>query len=89
MMQIVPKWKVTAVFADRRVVVWIYDAHLSNVLRRVSDMQFTESGLEQPRMIAVDACDDAATTIQPPSVGAVDLPAGSTGNPSTRVEESS
>ena len=53
-MQAVPKWKVTVVLtADRQVVLWIHDNHLSNVLRQVSNMQFTENGLTQPLEIIV------------------------------------
>jgi hypothetical protein len=48
MLQVVPKWKVTVKFPDREVEVWMYEQHLSNVLRTVASMQFSENGLEHP-----------------------------------------
>lgn len=54
MIQTVPKWKVTVSFSSRDdVVLWIYDSHLSNAMRTVAAMQFTEDGLEQPTSIHV------------------------------------
>ncbi len=50
MMHIVPKWKVTVKFDVGIHIkeIWISDSHLSNVLRTVSMIDFTETGLVQP-----------------------------------------
>lgn len=55
MMQVVPKWKVTVLFTDRSVVLWIHDPFIGNVLRKLADLQFTENGLDQPIEIIVGA----------------------------------
>lgn len=46
MIQVMPKWKVTVGFDIRPAMVFfVSDAHIENVLRMVSSMQFAESGL--------------------------------------------
>lgn len=55
MMQVVPKWKVTVTFSDRNLVFWVSDSSISNVMRKIADMQFTENGLEQPVQITIGA----------------------------------
>lgn len=54
MMQVVKKWKVKIVFDSRVVEFWVHDNFLSNVLRKIVDMQFTESGLEQPTKVVIE-----------------------------------
>lgn len=53
MVQTVPKWKVTVRFPDRQMALWIYDISISNVLRKVSEMQFSDNGLEQPTEVVI------------------------------------
>lgn len=53
MMHVLPRWKVTVTFADRSVVFWIHDNFLSNVLRKVADLQFSETGLDSELGIGI------------------------------------
>ena len=53
MIQTIPLWKVTVTLPSREVVLWIHDMHISNVLRQVAAIQFTENGLEQPTKIVI------------------------------------
>jgi len=65
MIQVVRKWKVTVTFRvlnagdvqTRDVVVWMHDNFSSNVLRTLAGLQFTESGLDEPIAITVQAVD--------------------------------
>jgi hypothetical protein len=57
MMQTVQKWKVLVHFSlnENDLVFWVNENHMSNVLRKIADMQFTENGLEQPVQISIIA----------------------------------
>lgn len=56
MMQVVPKWEVKLCYeGDRVFKVWISDNFMSNVLRKVAEMDFTENALEQPYLVTVSA----------------------------------
>ena len=56
MMQVSPKWKVTATFDSGLPPhqIWLYDNFISNILRKVADIQFTGSGLIQPVSITIE-----------------------------------
>lgn len=54
MMQIIKRWKVQIVFANRVVEFWVHDNFLSNVLRKITDMQFSDNGLEQPTKVVIE-----------------------------------
>lgn len=49
----IAKWKVCATFNSREVVLYVNENHLSNVLRTIAGIQFSETGLEQPDGISV------------------------------------
>ncbi len=60
MMQVVSKWKIIVnipwtpgTSPDREFCFWIYDNHAANVLRKIADLQFTETGLEQISAIQI------------------------------------
>lgn len=54
-MQLIPKWRVTVLFEDRRAVeVWIADSFISNVLRKVADIDFAEFGTPQPVKFTIE-----------------------------------
>lgn len=55
MMQVVPKWKVVVWQGEDEHVFWITDNCLSNVMRKVADMQFSKDGLTQPSCISITA----------------------------------
>lgn len=56
MMQVVPRWKVRVLFSGKNsVTLWFHDHHVSNVLRQVAALSFSENGLEQPEEIIVAA----------------------------------
>lgn len=57
MMQIVPKWKVTVYFPELdEETIWIYASSISDVLRKLADIQFRENGLTLPmQMIITEA----------------------------------
>ena len=56
MMQMVQRWKVIARFSGRPdIIIWIDNNFLSNVMRTVAEMQFSENGLEQPTAITIEA----------------------------------
>lgn len=65
MMQIIPRWKVQALFENdaRNVTLWIYDSIGANVLRKAAEMQFTENGLDQPKCIIVSLDPPKALTL--------------------------
>lgn len=57
MMRVISKWKIFITFADgKEVTFWINEDHPSNVLRKIAELQFNESGLEQPNYIAIKLC---------------------------------
>ena len=54
MLQTVTKWKVVASFDGRDdVVIWLYDNFITNIVRTIAGMDFSENGLEQPTQITV------------------------------------
>ena len=54
MMQVLKKWKVSVFFKEgTSQVFWINDNFMSNVLRKVADMDFSENGLVQPLQIVI------------------------------------
>lgn len=54
MMQVVQQWKVVLDYPNRAPVeFWISDNFAVSVLRKISDLQFTANGLEQPVRITV------------------------------------
>lgn len=56
-MRVISKWKIFITFADgKEVTFWINEDHPSNVLRKIAELQFNESGLEQPNYIAIKLC---------------------------------
>lgn len=70
MLQSVPKWKVTVSWQSGEsrsvgsyeavhtsVTFWVFDNAANNVLRTVSHMQFTPTGLE-PVAVSVEPCDE-------------------------------
>lgn len=55
MIQVLPKWRVRVMLrngADERVF-WISDTSLANVMRKVSEIQFSEKGLDEPVSVCV------------------------------------
>jgi hypothetical protein len=62
MMQLIPKWKVTVLLAGVSHVFWVSDRCASNVLRKVADMDFSDSGLEQPALVKIEP---AAALVNP------------------------
>lgn len=54
MMQVIPKWRVVVWVNGKEQKIWVNETHLSNVLRKIADMHFTETGLPQPSRITVD-----------------------------------
>lgn len=63
MMQLVPRWKVSVIFANHEdnVTVWIADTHLSNVLRTVAGMSFHADTLKEPIEIRIGPSDVIST----------------------------
>lgn len=56
MIKTVQKWRVTLTYEARDgITVWISDNFASNVMRQIAAMEFTESGLEQPTVIRIEA----------------------------------
>ena len=48
----IPPWRVQVDMPDGKShIFWISDQHLSNVVRKVADIRFDESGLIQPTKI--------------------------------------
>lgn len=55
MLMVLPRWKASVYFEDgESVTVWMDDNFLSSVLRKVADLQFSESGLRQPTWVRID-----------------------------------
>ena len=59
MIYVVPQWKIGFEYSDRTVTFWLHNNSVSNVLRAVADMQFSENGLEQPLAIKVSRAEKA------------------------------
>ena len=61
MIAIVPKWKVTVAFTraapSRFVTIWISDHHISDVLRMVASIDFTEDTVLGPSKITIEAAE--------------------------------
>ncbi len=53
MMQMVQRWRVTVTVAGQASEFWINDNFLSNVLRKVADIQFSENGLSEPTRLLI------------------------------------
>lgn len=54
MLQVVQRWKVEVMFESQpKIVLWINENHPANVLRKLADLQFNESGLVQPTSIQI------------------------------------
>ncbi len=54
MMQVIPQWKIVLDYPNRASVeFWMSETFVSAVLRIISELQFTENGLEQPTRITV------------------------------------
>ena len=54
MLQVIPKWRVTVTLGGHEQAFWISDNHISNVLRHVASMDFSENGLLQPKRIVIE-----------------------------------
>lgn len=54
MMSVIPTWKVTITFEDRVVCFGIVDNYLSNVMRKVADLDFGKRPMEQPSSIQIE-----------------------------------
>lgn len=54
MLQIINKWKVTVSMANGDMhTFWVNDNFLPNVLRKVADLQFSATGLQEPTSISI------------------------------------
>lgn len=54
MLHIVQRWKVHLTWRDRQLDIWVNEDHLSNVFRKLADLQFSETGLDQPIRIQIE-----------------------------------
>ena len=56
MLLVIPSWRVTITYERRDpVVLWVHDHHLSNVMRKVSDLSFSNpaKGFDEPISIEI------------------------------------
>lgn len=64
MMQILPKWKVT-IIGDHHTaispVMWVHAFTANDVMRQIANIQFTESGSEQPASVHIQRVREAST----------------------------
>lgn len=64
MFHVLSKWRVTVSFKGLRepATFWVSDNHLGNVLRKVADLSFSATGLEEPQEIRIAV--EGATAMQ-------------------------
>lgn len=55
MFQVVPKWRVSWTNSIGSCIIYISDNHMGNVLRKVADISFSPSGIEnEPTEIKIE-----------------------------------
>lgn len=63
MFQVMRKWRLAYLFSDGTLrEVWLNDNFASNILRRAGELDFSESGLDQPIRVTVSLCGPDAPT---------------------------
>ena len=74
MLQVIPKWKVTVTVAGVAQVLWVYANSVSDVMRKLADIQFTENGLTQPTSVHIQGGGPVIGTAQVTTVHRTSLP---------------